>query len=146
MLLLIVASWCMLACGIVWLCLGDDPQSVRYFFGNIFVDTPPTADSFFRFKLVLYVVGVVFAFLAPILVLTNTAVGEAPKRAVKAALTNIPLLILSLVISIGFEYLMNKMPALGMPGVALSLMALILFIMWGFAFAYTTSIRVLNLR
>ena len=142
--LLVLTTWTMFAIGIAWLWFTDGDASVGYFFGNILVDAAPSTRSFTQFKLVLFAAGTLFSFVAPVIVLTSTPSTDVLPLAFKAAIANVPLIVVSLVIDAGFELATIQLGLMGGVGAALSLGLLLLSVMWGFVFAYTSSSRVLD--
>lgn len=142
--LLVLTTWIMFAIGIAWLWVIDGDASVRYFLGNILVDAAPSTGSFTQFKLVLFAAGTLLSFVPPVIVLTSTPSTDVLPLAFKAAFANAPLLIFSLAISVGLELAMTPLGAFGVVGAVLSLCVTVLSVMWGFAFAYVASSRVLG--
>lgn len=143
MAILTLAAWFMLACAMVWLGLIAGASSVQFFFGNLLTAAPLSTGLFFQVKVVMYLVATTLLFLSPILVLTPTPAGDALPLALKAAAGNLPLLLVWMLINIGAELAMLYLASLGVMGAAVSIALTVPVLMWGFAFSYTTTYRVL---
>ncbi len=131
--------------GMVYLIeVGDGVSAVAYFFGSILKDAPPDAHAFFGAKCVMYVAALPLAFISPAIVLCGLNGLKAAAIGIRAAFLNWPILLALLAIDIAFERLEVFLPASlpGWTGIALSIVALILFLGWSMSLSYALAARI----
>jgi len=121
--------------------------AVGFFFGNLLTTHPPDAGLFLRFKYVMYLADLPFTFVAAAVALAGLNGWPAVVCAVEVARKNVLALGVLLAVSILAEYVMATLPArMPIAGTIASLVLLVLFLLWTFAFNYALARRALQVQ
>ena len=143
---LIGASLLPFAAGIAFLYLKAGPQSIEFFFGNVFKTKPPSAEHFEQFKYVMQITALPFTLLAGAVVVKGLVGIAALSAALSAAIANwLPVLLLAL-LALAFEWSSAQLPTL-LPkpaAVVVGIVLLVAFLAWTFALTYTVSAKVFS--
>ncbi|MBB3221357.1 hypothetical protein [Pseudoduganella umbonata] len=141
MLVLWLCALVPFALGLAVLAATGQGTGVRYFFGNILRDKPPSPRAFLLFKAVMHVAAAVFTFVAPGIVLKGYIGWNALEQGLVAALLYWQAPLAVLLLSVAFDAFATWLPKL-LPARAAGIVVLVLllfFVLFLFAFTYTLS-------
>ncbi|NJN00570.1 MAG: hypothetical protein HC793_02835, partial [Aquincola sp.] len=125
----------------------EGPRSVDFFFGSVFSDEPPAAAAFERAKYVMQLVALPLTLLAGAVVIGGLSGLAAVAAALRAGATHWRAVVVIGVMALAFEWASARlpMPAFKPAAVALTVVLLVMFLAWAFAFTYAVSARVFGL-
>ena len=132
--------------GMLFLYFKAGPQTVKFFFGNLFKIKPPSPEQFVQLKYVMHLAALPLTFLAGAVVIKGLSGFAAVSSAIVAAVNNwLPIFLLFL-LALAFEWLSEKLPTFLPRSAAAAVggILLVAYLAWSLALTYTVSARVLN--
>ncbi|MFZ6872244.1 hypothetical protein ACO0LF_09285 [Undibacterium sp. Di27W] len=139
LLLLVMSSLLVFACGIAVLYLAGGWHAARFFFGSFHQYAAPREIEFMQFKLAMYLVGAIFTFLPASIMLTRLSARAALRLSLRSFLANPAVILLMLSLGLLIEALSIGLPQLMGKSALLVVFPLILLLtMWLPAFRYAT--------
>lgn len=141
MLVLWLCALVPFALGLAVLAAAGPRSGVRYFFGNVLRDAPPSPRAFLLFKAVMHVAAAAFTFVAPGIVLKGYIGWNALEQGLVAALLYWQAPLAVLLLSVGFDAFATWLPKVIPARTAgiVTLVLLLFFVLFLFAFTYTLS-------
>jgi hypothetical protein len=145
MLVLWLCALVPFALGLAVLAADGRRREIRYFFGNVLRDAPPSPRAFFVFKMAMHVAAAAFTFVAPGIVLKGHIGWNALQQGLVAALLYWQAPLVLMLLSVAFDAFATWLPGILPPrwprafGAAVTLVLLLFFVLFMFAFTYTLS-------